>query len=231
MPTWCYWKTPGPGNKLLDHIDDLCAFNGDMDKVAGYLCTKDICNEADKILKGGPPPIATSLHARELKPCQGRRGCRQQAPIGNYKRNNVKLLAIYETWKTRVKAWIENTEKTGTAEPKAGKKGSRLHNPWASRDNKIKELETVNKRLKAKVNELKGSGGAVSTSTVGAHDEEASIQLEQEGKKWKGEFERLAQEKQEATPGQPQSWGTFAQGFRRNLSIKNAPSIRNPQKT
>ena len=27
------------------------------------------------------------------------------------KRNNVKLLAIYKTWKTRVKAWIKDAEK------------------------------------------------------------------------------------------------------------------------
>ena len=37
------------------------------------------------------------------------------------------------------------------------------------------------------------------TSTAGAHDEEASVQLEQDGKKWKAEFERLAREKQGAT--------------------------------
>ena len=45
---------------------------------------------------------------------------------------------------------------------------------------------------------LEGSGDAVPTSTVGpgAHDEEASVQLEQEGNKWKVEFERLGQEKQ-----------------------------------
>ena len=99
------------------------------------------------------------------------------------KRNIVKLLAVYETWKKRVKEWIKDSEKPETSEPRAGKKGGRLHNPWASRDNKIKELEAENRKLKAEIKELKGSGGAVSTSTVGAHDEEASIQLEQEGKK------------------------------------------------
>ena len=36
----------------------------------------------------------------------------------------------------------------------------------------------------------------MSTSTVGAHDEEASVQLEQEGKTWRVEFERLPKEKQ-----------------------------------
>ena len=39
----------------------------------------------------------------------------------------------------------------------------------------------------------------MSTSTVGAHDEETSVQLEQEGNLWKVEFKRLAQEKQETT--------------------------------
>ena len=43
-----------------------------------------------------------------------------------------------------------------------------LHTAWASRDTKIKELELENKKLKAKLKELKGSGGAVSTSTAGA---------------------------------------------------------------
>ena len=39
----------------------------------------------------------------------------------------------------------------------------------------------------------------MSTSTAGAHDEEASVQLEEEGKKWRGEFERLAREKSALT--------------------------------
>ena len=78
---------------------------------------------------------------------------------------------------------MKYSKKPENSEPRAGKKGGRLHNPWASRDNKIKELEAENRKLKAEIKELKGSGGAVSTSTVGAHDEEASIQLEQEGKK------------------------------------------------
>ena len=98
-----------------------------------------------------------------------------------------------------MKAWIKDAEKAQDSDSSVGKKGGRLRNPWASRDTKIKELEAENKKLKAQVKELKGSGGAVSTSTVGAHDEEVSVQLEQEGKKWKVEFERLAREKQEAT--------------------------------
>ena len=42
----------------LGHLIDLCAFNGDMDKIAGYLCTKDICKEADEIREDPPelPP-------------------------------------------------------------------------------------------------------------------------------------------------------------------------------
>ena len=89
--------------------------------------------------------------------------------------------------------------KPNSSDSSAGKTGGRLRNPWASRDTKIKELEAENIKLKAKLNELKGSGGAVSTSTAGAHDEEVSVQLEQEGKPWKAEFERLARKKQEAT--------------------------------
>ena len=115
------------------------------------------------------------------------------------KRNNAKLLTIYETWKQRVKAWIKDSKNPGCSELKTGKKGGRLRSPWATRDTKIEEPEAENKKLKAQIKELKWSGGAVSTSTVGAHDEEVSVQLEQEGKKWKVEFERLAREKQEAT--------------------------------
>ena len=80
-----------------------------------------------------------------------------------------------------------------------GQEGRPCGKPWASRDTKSKELDAENKKLKEKVKELKGSGGAVSTSTVGAHDEEVSVQLEQEGKKWKVEFERLAREKSALT--------------------------------
>ena len=77
--------------------------------------------------------------------------------------NIMKLLAIYETWGKRVKAWITDSINPDSSEPKPGKKGGRLRNPWASRDIKIKELKTENKKLKAKLKELKGSGGAVST--------------------------------------------------------------------
>ena len=59
--------------------------------------------------------------------------------------------------------------------------------------------EAENKKLKAQIKELKGSGGAVSTSTVAVQDEDVSVQLEQEGKTWKVEFERLAKEKSALT--------------------------------
>ena len=59
----------------------------------------------------------------------------------------------------------------------------------------------MNKKLQTNnvIKELKGGGGAVSTSTVGAHDDEDSVQLEQEGNKWRVEFERLAWEKSALT--------------------------------
>ena len=113
-----------------------------------------------------------------------------------------------------MKAWIKDAEKAQDSDSSVGKKGGRLRNPWASRDTKIKELEAENKKLKAQVKELKGSGGAVSTSTVGAHDEEVSVQLEQEGKKWKVEFERLAREKSALTQSPLPESATKAQGCR-----------------
>ena len=45
-----------------------------------------------------------------------------------------------------------------------GPKDGKLRSPWAARDAKIRELEAENKKLNAKVKELRGSGGAVSTS-------------------------------------------------------------------
>ena len=100
-----------------------------------------------------------------------------------------------------MKAWIKDAEKAQDSDSSVGKKGGgRLHSPWATQDTKIKELEAENKKLKAKIKELKGSGGAVSTSTVGAHGEEVSVQLEQEGKKWKVEFERLAIRRSRLSP-------------------------------
>ena len=95
----------------------------------------------------------------------------------------------------RVKAWINDAEKSKRNGGEETKKGGRLHTAWASRGTKIKELKLENKKLKAKVQELKGSGDVVSTSPVGAHAEEASVLHEYEGKKRRAEFERLAQEK------------------------------------
>ena len=79
-------------------------------------------------IKGGPPRIATSLHPRELQPCQGGRGCLEDAEVKllnkTIKNNNVKLLAIYETWKTRVKAWIKDAEKPEIYKPMIGKRAA-----------------------------------------------------------------------------------------------------------
>ena len=69
----------------------------------------------------------------------------------NIKRNNAKLLSIYETWKTRVKAWIKDAEKPDNADPRAGKTVGRLHILWAARDTELKELGAENKKLKAKI--------------------------------------------------------------------------------
>ena len=149
------------------------------------------CRQGGPRNKGGPPRIATAPHARELQPRQGlvKDGENAEEKLINetIKKNNLKLLNIYEQRKNQVKAWIKTAEKVQTADSSAGKKGGGL---WAARDAKNKELKAENKRLKAKVKELKGSGGTVSTSTVGAHHEAAdSVQLEEDGKKWRGEFD------------------------------------------
>ena len=38
----------------LDQIIDLCVFNGDLDKIAGYLCQKDVEKEANEISEDPP---------------------------------------------------------------------------------------------------------------------------------------------------------------------------------
>ena len=77
------WKTPGPGNKTLtvplDHLIDLCAFNGDMDKIAGYLCNRDISKEAEEIREDPP----------ELPPCFMRGSC---SPVKEGEKAEEKLL-------------------------------------------------------------------------------------------------------------------------------------------
>ena len=42
----------------LDQIIDLCAFHGDLDKIAGYLCQKDVDKERQEIHEDPPelPP-------------------------------------------------------------------------------------------------------------------------------------------------------------------------------
>ena len=38
----------------LDQIIDLCAVNGDLDKIAGYLCQQDVEKKADEIREEPP---------------------------------------------------------------------------------------------------------------------------------------------------------------------------------
>ena len=68
MPTWCTWKAREQAFVLTmpldcDHLIELSAFNGDMDKIAGYICHQDISKEATEIRE--PPPNG------HLAPCEG----------------------------------------------------------------------------------------------------------------------------------------------------------------
>ena len=55
----------------LDQIIDLCAFNGDLDKIAGYLCNQDCSNEATEI-RDDPPELPTRpIRGGCAQPCQG----------------------------------------------------------------------------------------------------------------------------------------------------------------
>ena len=179
----------------LDQIIDLCAFNGDLDKIAGYLCQKDIAKEQTEICED-PPELPPRPMRGSCSPVKDGEDAEAKLLAETIKKNTSRLLNIYTQWKLQVKVWIKKAEKDREGKGGVGPKAGCQRSPWAARDAKIRELEAENKKLKAKVKELKGSGGAVSTSTVGARSEVAdSLQLEEEGKKWRGEFERLAKEK------------------------------------
>jgi hypothetical protein len=179
----------------LDQIIDLCAFNGDLDRISGYLCQKDIAKEQTEICED-PPELPPRPMRGSCSPVKDGEDAEAKLLAETIKKNNLRLLNIYTQWKLQVKVWIKKAEKDRTGNGGVGPKAGCQRSPWAARDAKIRELEAENKKLKAKVKELKGSGGAVSTSTVGARSEVAdSLQLEEEGKKWRGEFERLAKEK------------------------------------
>ena len=45
---------------------------------------------------------------------------------GTIKKNNLRLLNIYEQWKKHVKIWIKNAEKSQTGDSSVGKKGGAL---------------------------------------------------------------------------------------------------------
>ena len=60
----------------LDHLVELCAFNGDIDKIAGYLCQDDISEEANQLrleppklplrsMRGGCSPVKDGEDAEE----------------------------------------------------------------------------------------------------------------------------------------------------------------------
>ena len=116
----------------LDQIIDVCAFNVDLDKITGYLCQQDISNEATEI-RDDSPELPPHPIRGGFSPVKEGKDAQEKLLLKTIKRNHVKLLAIYETWKTRVNAWIKNAEKAQGSDSSAGKKGVRLRSPWAAR--------------------------------------------------------------------------------------------------
>ena len=112
----------------LDQLIDLCAFNGDMDKIAGYICQQDCTNEATEISED-PPELPPRSIRWSCSPAKEGKDAEEKLLLETIKRNNAKLLAIYETWKKRVKAWISDSMKPDSSDSSAGKKGGRLRNP------------------------------------------------------------------------------------------------------
>ena len=82
----------------LEQLIDLCAFNArgyGQDRRLPLPTGRHQRGHRDQ---GGLPRVATSLHAGELQPCQEGRGCPGEATQRAIKKNNLKLIGIYETW-------------------------------------------------------------------------------------------------------------------------------------
>ena len=112
----------------LDQIIEWCTFNGDFDKIAGYLCQQDVGKEADEI-RQDPPELPPRSMRGSCSPVKDGENAEEKLINETIKKNNLKLLTIYETWKKRVKAWIKDAEKVQGSDLSAGKKGGRLRSP------------------------------------------------------------------------------------------------------
>ena len=80
----------------LDQIIDLCAFNVDLDKIAGYLCNQDIINEATEI-REDPPELPPRSIRGGCSPVNEGEDAEEKLLNETIKRNNAKLLTIYDT--------------------------------------------------------------------------------------------------------------------------------------
>ena len=79
-----------------DQIIDLCAFNGDLDKIAGYLCNQDCSKEACEI-RDDPPELSPRSVRGSCSPSKEGEDAEEKLLLETIKRNNTKLLKIYET--------------------------------------------------------------------------------------------------------------------------------------
>ena len=82
----------------LDQLIDLCAFDGYIDKIAGYLCNEDVSKAAIQI-RGDPPELPPRSMRGSCSPVKDGEDIDAEEKLVNetIKKNNRKLLTIYET--------------------------------------------------------------------------------------------------------------------------------------
>ena len=87
----------------LNHLIELCAFNGDIIKITGYICQDDISDEASQ-LRLEPPELSPRSMQGSCSPIMDGEDAEAKLLNETIEKNNGKLLAIYETLKPQVKA-------------------------------------------------------------------------------------------------------------------------------
>ena len=106
----------------LDQIIDLCAFNGDLDKIAGYLCQKDIAKEQTEICED-PPELPPRPMRGSCSPVKDGEDAEAKLLAETIKKNTSRLLNIYTQWKLQVKVWIQKSRERPNWQWECGPQG------------------------------------------------------------------------------------------------------------
>ena len=106
----------------LDQRIDVCAFNGDMDKIEGYLYTKDCCNEATEI-REDPPELPPRSIWKSCSPAKEGEDAEEKLLNETIKNNNAKLLGIYERWRKKSQGLDSRLHETRQFRTEGGQEG------------------------------------------------------------------------------------------------------------